>query len=80
MAFELASEGTRRLRLVLSFTAATTIFLGYVVLLVVYGAPYWTGWWLVMAVILALAFIAGWLFAVVFEWVIAGYRTENRRA
>jgi hypothetical protein len=80
MSYELVSEGTRRLRLVLSSSAAAAILVAYIVLLTVYGRPYWPGWWIVMAAILVVAFLAGRALVPVFEWVIAGYRTDDRRA
>jgi hypothetical protein len=75
MAYELPSEGTRRLRLVLSSVGVAAIVAGYVIVLAVYGRPYWPGWWVVMALILLLAFLAGRALTRVFEWVVAGYRT-----
>jgi hypothetical protein len=74
MAFELPREGTRRLRLVLSVLGVAAIVAGYIVVLLVYGTPYWRGWWAVMALILVLALFTGRALTRVVEWVMAGYR------
>ena len=74
MPSELMPEGTRRLKLVLSALSVGAIVACYIVVLVVYGSPYWKGWWVVMGLILLLAFVASRLAARLFEWVFAGYR------
>lgn len=74
MAFGLPSQGTRRLRIVLSAGSLAGLLVALALILVLYGAPYWRGWWLVIAAILLAAVPGGIVVAHLVEWVVAGYR------
>jgi hypothetical protein len=77
MAFGLPSEGTRRLRLALGGLNAGGCLVAYVAVLALYGPPFWFGWWVIMAFILAGAFLSGHILAAILEWVIDGYRERR---
>lgn len=74
MAHGMPAEGTRRLSHVLGIVAVGGCALAYALLLAVYGAPYWKGWWVVMALLLVASFAAARALVTVVEWVIAGYK------
>jgi hypothetical protein len=78
MAFDLPREGTRRLRIVLGAAACLGFLAALAVILLVYGPPFWRGWWVVIGAMVVLSGPAGYLSAQVVEWVIAGYREPTR--
>lgn len=69
-----ASEGRRRLQLLLSALSGSLCLLLMLAVLVVYGAPYNHMWWLAMTAILALAIALPRFLARPVEWVMDGYR------
>jgi len=76
MAFGLPSQGTRRLRIALSAGSLAGLLAALALILVLYGAPYWRGWWVVIAAILVASVPGGILVAHLVEWVVAGYRGD----
>jgi hypothetical protein len=76
MSYGLPSEGTRRLQLALGWLAAIGCLVALVVTVTLHGPPFWIGWWVVMAVVLVATFFVGRLLTPVFEWIIAGYRSQ----
>ena len=78
MAFDLPSSGTRRLKHLLSVVSTTVCLVGMVMVLAVHGAPYWRGWWIVMAGILLGVYVGARWSALAVEWVIVGYRRLDR--
>ena len=74
MPYGLPGEGTRRLKTGLGWLAVASCLVAYAAVLVLHGPPYWWGWWIAMAVLLAIVFVAARMLAPLFEWVIAGYR------
>ena len=74
MAFDLPPSGTRRLQHFLSVGSTAVCLLGIILVLVFHGAPYWRGWWIVMAAILVGVYVGARWSAWAVEWVIAGYR------
>jgi hypothetical protein len=75
MSYGLPSEGTRRLQTGLGWLAVAGCLIALIVTVALHGPPYWIGWWVVMAIVLAATFFAGRLLTPVFEWIIAGYRS-----
>jgi hypothetical protein len=78
MAFGLPEEGTRRLKLAAGWAGFGACVIAYIIVLLLYGAPTWKGWWAIMAVILVVCFFGGRLLTPLAEWIIAGYRQEGR--
>lgn len=76
MAFGLPSQGTRRLRIALSAGSLAGLLAALALILVLYGAPYWRGWWVVIAAILVASVPGGILVAHLVEWVVAGYQGD----
>lgn len=76
MAFDLPRKGTRRLQILLAIAGAVALVIGLGVVLFLNGAPYWRGWWFVMAALILGSIPAGVLLSQLVEWVIAGYRTD----
>jgi hypothetical protein len=74
MAYDLPAEGTRRLRHAFGIAAVAGCVLAYVVIVILHGAPYWKGWWVVMALALAASYVVARALARPIEWVIAGYK------
>ena len=74
MAYGLPSEGTRRLQLGLGVLTLVVYLVTLVATIALHGAPYWAGWWAVIAVLAVGAFLIGRPVALILEWVIAGYR------
>ncbi|MFQ5786020.1 MAG: hypothetical protein ACE5H8_14530 [Alphaproteobacteria bacterium] len=72
-------EGRRRLTLVLCGVSGGLCAALMAALLIVYGAPYASYWWGVMAAILVVAFTAPRAFVPLIEWVIEGYRERGER-
>jgi hypothetical protein len=72
----LPREGTRRLRIGLGALAVFGCAVTYIVIIVLHGPPFWAGWWVVMAALLAASFLLGRALAPLLEWIIAGYRSE----
>lgn len=75
MSYGLPNEGTRRLKLGLGWLSVTACLIALVVTLALHGPPYWTGWWIVMVVVLAGTFFLGRMLTPIFEWIMAGYRS-----
>lgn len=64
------------MRIALSAAALASLLAGLALILVLYGAPYWRGWWFVITGLLVAAVPGGLLLAQLVEWVIAGYRGD----
>jgi hypothetical protein len=78
MAFDLPSEGTRRLRVIAGIASVVvTVVIEWSVLFL-HGIPYRTFWWFVLGAILIGSFFAGRALVTLIEWVIAGYRADPR--
>jgi len=48
MAFGLPAEGTRRLKLIAGWTGFGACVVAYIIVFLLYGAPFWRGWWAIM--------------------------------
>lgn len=72
----LPREGTRRLSVGLGALAVIGCAVTYALIVILHGPPFWIGWWIVMAVVLAASFLLGRVLAPLLEWIIAGYRAE----
>lgn len=68
------NEGQRRLTLLLCGLGGAGCAGAMLLVLLLYGAPYEPYWWAVMAIVLALAFVAPRALVPIVEWVIDGYR------
>ncbi len=71
--------GRRRLGLVLSTAGGVVCAAMMAVVLVVWGTPYNPLWWLVMAVILTAAVAVPWALLPLADWIIDGYRQDDRQ-
>jgi hypothetical protein len=69
----LPREGTRRLSIGLGILAVIGCAVAYALIVLLHGPPFWVGWWVVMAVLLAASFLLGRVLAPLLEWIIAGY-------
>jgi hypothetical protein len=69
----LPREGTRRLSIGLGILAVIGCAIAYVLIVTLRGPPFWFGWWIVMALLLAASFLFGRVLAPLLEWIIAGY-------
>ena len=74
MAFDLPAEGTRRLKTVAGLGTLAAGLGGCALVVFVHGAPYWPGWWAVMAGLVVASFFAARAATALVEWVVAGYR------
>ncbi len=74
---KLSNTGRRRLTVFLSCLSGASCALAMVMVLIVYGTPYDSLWWWVMAAILAGAFIVPRFLLYPIEWVITGYSNED---
>jgi hypothetical protein len=72
----LPREGTRRLSIGLGCLAVIGCAVAYGLIVALHGPPFWAGWWVVMAAILAASFLLGRVLAPLLEWIIAGYRAD----
>jgi hypothetical protein len=72
----LPREGTRRLSIGLGCLSVIACAVTYVLIVALHGPPFWAGWWVVMAAILAASFLLGRVLTPLLEWIIAGYRAE----
>ncbi len=70
----LQNEGRRRLTVLLCGLGGAGCAGAMLLVLLLYGAPYNSIWWGVMAVILAAAFVAPLALVPLVDWVIEGYR------
>ena len=68
------NEGRRRLTVLLCGLGGAGCAGAMLLVLLLYGAPYNSIWWAVMAVILAAAFVAPRALVPLVDWVIEGYR------
>ena len=68
------NEGQRRLALLLCGLGGASCAGAMLLVLLLYGTPHEPYWWVVMAVILATAFVAPRMLVPLFDWVIEGYR------
>ena len=68
------NEGQRRLGVLLCGLGGAGCAGAMLLVLLLYGAPYNSIWWGVMAVILAAAFVAPRALVPLVDWVIEGYR------
>ena len=71
------NEGQRRLTLLLCGLGGAGCAGAMLLVLLLYGAPYEPYWWAVMAIVLALAFVAPRALVPIVEWVIDGYRDAD---
>jgi len=72
--------GRRRLGLLLSTLGGAGCAATMALVLVVYGTPFNPLWWAVMAVILGAALAGPWALLPAVDWVIDGYRQDDRQA
>jgi hypothetical protein len=72
--------GRRRLGLLLSTLSGAVCAVMMVLVLLVYGTPFNPLWWAVMAAILAAAAAGPWMLLPAVDWVIDGYRRDDRQA
>ena len=72
-----ATTGRRRLSLVLCGLSGTSCAVLMAVVLLLYGTPYNSVWWGIMAAILLAAFILPLALVPAIEWVIDGYRNQR---
>ena len=70
-------EGRRRLAIVLCCAGGLTCAGAMALVLILYGTPYESYWWAVMAAILAASCVLPRLLVPMVEWVVEGYRHGN---
>lgn len=73
----MAKEGRRRLSILLCSLSGISCAVLMVAVLLLYGSPYNSLWWGVMAAVLVAAFLLPLTLVSAIEWVIDGYRDRR---
>jgi len=74
---ETRMTGRRRLRILLSLTGGLSCAVLMAAVLTIFGSPFETYWWWVMAAILVAAFAVPLAYARAVDWVVDGYRAND---